>query len=138
MALQHIETVKYDSNPSTILVRLSSQTMPETISRLEELWNTIAKEEAFNISFMDELIKLQYNEEIRWNRIISTASLISILLACFGLFGLSSLTAQRRIKEIGIRKVFGASIKSILLLISKDFILLVIIGFSISAPVACT
>ncbi len=136
MALQHIETVKYDSNPSTILIRLSSQTMPETISRLEELWNTIAKEEAFNISFMDELIKLQYNEEIRWNRIIKTASLISILLACFGLFGLSSLTAQRRIKEIGIRKVFGASIRSILLLISKDFILLVIIGFSISAPIA--
>lgn len=136
MALQHIETVKYDSNPSTILVRLSSQTMPETISRLEELWNTIAKEEVFNIAFMDELIKLQYNEEIRWNRIIQIASLISILLACFGLFGLSSLTAQRRIKEIGIRKVFGASIRSILLLISKDFILLVIIGFSISAPIA--
>lgn len=134
MALQHIETA--DSHPSTILVRISSDTMSETISRLELLWNTVAEKEVFNIAFMDDMVQRQYNEEIRWNRIIRTSSLISILLACFGLFGLSSLAAQRRIKEIGIRKVFGASIRSILLLISKDFILLVIGGFSIAAPVA--
>ncbi len=134
MALQHIETV--ERNPGTILIRLSSDRMPETISNLKSLWNSIAGQEAFNLSFMDDMVQHQYNEEIRWNRIIRISSMTSILLACFGLFGLSALVAQRRIKEIGIRKVFGASIKNILVLISKDFVLLVVCGFAISAPVA--
>lgn len=134
MALQHIEAA--DENPGTILIRLSSNRMSETISNLESLWNTIAEKEVFNVAFMDDLVQRQYNEEIRWNRIIRISSIASILLACFGLFGLSALVAQRRIKEIGIRKVFGASVKNILTLISKDFILLVILGFSISAPIA--
>ncbi len=136
MALQHIEAINYQRGPGTILVRISSETMSETISSLDLLWDSMTDEEAFNIAFLDEMIKHQYNEEIRWNRIIRIAALISILLAYFGLFGLSSLVAQRRIKEIGIRKVFGASIRNILVLISKDFILLVIIGFSVSAPIA--
>ena len=134
MVLQHIETV--ERNPGTILIRLSSDRMPETISNLKSLWNSIAAQEAFNLAFMDDMVQRQYNEEIRWNRIIRISSMASILLACFGLFGLSALVAQRRIKEIGIRKVFGASIKNILVLISKDFVLLVICGFAISAPVA--
>ena len=82
------------------------------------------------------MVQRQYDEEIRWNRIIRISSMSSILLACFGLFGLSALVAQRRIKEIGIRKVFGASISNILILISKRFILLVLVGFSISVPVS--
>ncbi|MBO6572203.1 MAG: FtsX-like permease family protein [Balneola sp.] len=134
MVLQHIEAA--DQNPGTILIRLSSDRMSETISNLKSLWNSIAEQEAFNLAFMDDMVQRQYNEEIRWNRIIRISSMASILLACFGLFGLSALVAQRRIKEIGIRKVFGASIKNILVLISKDFVLLVVCGFAISAPVA--
>ena len=134
MVLQHIEAA--DQSPGTILIRLSSDRMSETISNLKSLWNSIAEQEAFNLAFMDDMVQRQYNEEIRWNRIIRISSMASILLACFGLFGLSALVAQRRIKEIGIRKVFGASIKNILVLISKDFVLLVVCGFAISAPVA--
>lgn len=134
MVLQHIEAT--ERNPGTILLRISSDKMSETLSKIESLWNDIFAKEQFNFAFMDDMVQRQYNEEIRWNRIIRISSMASILLACFGLFGLSALVAQRRIKEIGIRKVFGASIKNILLLISKDFILLVICGFSISAPIA--
>lgn len=134
MALQHIEAV--GQNPGTILIRLSSDNMPATITKLKSLWDSIANQEAFNLAFMDDMVQRQYDQEVRWSRIIRISSMASILLACFGLFGLSTLVAQRRIKEIGIRKVFGASIKNILVLISKDFVLLVICGFVISAPVA--
>ncbi len=134
MALRHIEAV--DRNPGTILVKISSSQMPETISKLEELWNKIYTEEVFTFSFLDDLIQYQYNEEIRWNKIIRISSIASILLACFGLFGLAALTAQKRVKEIGIRKVFGASVASIVTLLSKDFVKLVILGFVVAIPIA--
>lgn len=134
MVLQHIEAT--ERNPGTILVRISSSNTSEILLNLESVWNDIFEKEQFNFAFMDDMVQRQYNEEIRWNRIIRISSMASILLACFGLFGLSALVAQRRIKEIGIRKVFGASIKNILVLISKDFVLLVVCGFAISAPVA--
>ncbi len=134
MALKHIETVQ--QNPGTILVRIASANMSETISQLENLWDGVAGKEAFNISFIDDMVQKQYREEVRWNRIINIASLISVLLACFGLFGLSALVSQRRVKEIGIRKAFGASVQNILELVSKDFIILVMGGFIIAIPVA--
>lgn len=134
MALKHIETVQ--GNPGTILIRIASTDMSEIISQLENLWNRVAGKEAFNISFMDDMVQKQYREEVRWNRIINIASLISVLLACFGLFGLSALVSQRRVKEIGIRKAFGASVQNILELVSKDFIVLVLGGFIIAIPVA--
>jgi len=132
MILQHIDAT--DRNPGTILIRISSDNTSETLSKIESLWNDIFEEESFSFAFMDDMVQQQYNEEIRWNRIIGIASVISIILACFGLFGLSALTTQRRIKEIGIRKIFGASLEQILLLVSKDFIILIAIGFSISIP----
>lgn len=134
MVLQHIETT--ERNPGTILVRISSSNTSEILSNLESVWNDIFEKEQFKFAFMDDMVQRQYDQEVRWSRIIRISSMTSILLACFGLFGLSTLVAQRRIKEIGIRKVFGASIKNILVLISKDFVLLVICGFVISAPVA--
>ncbi len=134
MVLQHIEAV--ERSPGTILLRISSQEMQETLAQVESLWGDVFVKEPFKFAFLDDMVQRQYNEEIRWNRIIRVASIISILLACFGLFGLSALVAQRRIKEIGIRKVFGASLKNILLLVSRDFMLLVATGFAISVPVA--
>ncbi|MFV1883318.1 MAG: ABC transporter permease [Balneola sp.] len=132
MVLKHIQGI--DQNPGTILIRINSDSMSETITKLEMLWNRIASEEAFNFAFLDDMLQKQYNEEIRWNRIIKAASIISFLLACFGLFGLSALAANKRIKEVGIRKVFGASIKNLIALVSKDFVVLVLVAFIVSVP----
>jgi len=110
--------------------------MSETISSLSGVWNQIAPKEPFNYSFLDEMVALQYMEEQRWKQIISFSSFMAIALACFGLFGLAALTAQRRTKEIGIRKVMGATIANIVTLLSKDFVKLIFIGFLIAIPVA--
>jgi len=77
-----------------------------------------------------------YQDDKRWQQIISYASLLAILICCIGLFGLSVFTSQQRYKEIGVRKVLGASISNIVMLLSKDFIKLVVIAFVIASPIA--
>ncbi len=134
IVLQHIEGT--EKKPGTILVKISSDNMSATISELESLWNTIFPEEIFSFAFLDELVANQYQKDTLWNRIILLSAGMSVLLTCFGLLGLTALATQRRIKEIGIRKVFGASIRSIVELISKDFVLMIFVGFTIAAPVA--
>lgn len=135
LALTHMESSDF-SNPGTILVKAANSSMSKTIENLSSLWDQLLPEETFSYSFLDELAMLQYREEQRWNRIMDFSSAMAIILACFGLFGLAALSAQRRIKEIGIRKVFGATVTNIVTLINKDFLKLVVIGFLISIPVA--
>ncbi|HET8865785.1 MAG TPA: FtsX-like permease family protein, partial [Gracilimonas sp.] len=135
IALQHMNSQDYGS-PNTVLVKASSGSLSETISKLSETWNQIAPQEPFNYNFLDEMLALQYMEEKRWRNIIQFASFMAIALACFGLFGLAALSAQRRTKEIGIRKVMGATITHIVALLSKDFVKLIIIGFVLAIPVA--
>src|SRR5699024_1684543 len=85
--------------------RLAEDSMPETMDRLESLWKEINPTEPFNYAYVTDLVAQQYAQQRQWKSIIQLASGIAILLACFGLFGLATLAAQRRIKEIGIRKV---------------------------------
>jgi putative ABC transport system permease protein len=85
---------------------------------------------------MDEDFTKMYKSEIRTARVFNIFSAIAILLACLGLFGLSAYSAGQRVKEIGIRKVLGASIVNITLLLSNDFIILVLIAFVIACPLA--
>ena len=85
---------------------------------------------------MDEDFNKLYNSETRTAKVFNIFSAIAILLACLGLFGLSAYSARQRIKEIGIRKVLGASAGSITLLLSNSFIKLVLIAFVIACPVA--
>ena len=91
---------------------------------------------SFDYAFLDEAIDRRYRTEQNWTRIFTTAAFLAILIACLGLFGLSALTAERRTKEIGVRKVLGASVSRIVLLLSKDFLTLVGIAFVIAAPLA--
>jgi putative ABC transport system permease protein len=85
---------------------------------------------------MDDTIKRFYETEQRTGKLARTATIIAVLISCLGLFGLSSFTVIQRTKEIGIRKVLGATVNSILILLSRDFLKLVIIAFILSAPVA--
>jgi len=119
-----------------LLVKLSGQHLPETISFLESKWKNVVPDRPFEFRFMDDDYNKLYNAELRLGKVMNLFSTIAVILACLGLFGLSSYAAQQRIKEIGIRKVLGASVSNIVIALSKDFIRLTIIAIVIAFPVS--
>jgi putative ABC transport system permease protein len=119
-----------------LLLKLSGQHLQQTISFLETKWKTLVPDRPFEYHFLDDDYNRSYNAEIRLGKIMDLFSGIAILLACLGLFGLSSYAAQQRIKEIGIRKVLGASVSNIIIALSKDFVLLAIVAIVIAVPAA--
>jgi putative ABC transport system permease protein len=125
-----------ESRGRELLVRVSGQHLPETISFLERKWKVLVPNRPFEYRFMDDDFKKLYNGEIRLGRIMDVFSAIAELLACLGLFGLFSFAAQQRVKEIGIRKILGASVTNIIFDLSKQFIGLSIIAIIIAFPVA--
>jgi putative ABC transport system permease protein len=119
-----------------LLVKLNGQHLQQTISFLEGKWKTLVPDRPFEYRFLDDDYNKLYNAELRLGKIMDLFSGIAILLACLGLFGLSSYAAQQRIKEIGIRKVLGASARDITIALSKDFVGLAIVAIVIAFPVA--
>jgi putative ABC transport system permease protein len=124
-----------DFKPSAFFVRLKTAD-PKTLGLLESAWKKVAPELPFSYNFVDEKFDAFYKEEQRWASIIGWAGNICIFLACLGLFGLASLAAVNRTKEIGIRKVLGASVFSITHLLCRDFVMLVLVAIAIASPVA--
>jgi len=106
------------------------------LAEVEDIWKSIYSNDDFKLNFMDDTIADFYESESKMTRLLSWATGISILLSCLGLFGLVIYTTQRRVKEIGIRKILGASIVQINTLLCKDFLTLVIIAYVIAVPVA--
>jgi len=122
--------------PYKYFIRTSSGDPSVALNILQSAWKKYVPDLPFEYSFLDENIDHFYKSEIRWSRIIGWAGGISIFLACLGLLGLAALSAINRTKEIGIRKVLGASVVHIMSLLSKDFLKLVIIAFVIASPLA--
>jgi ABC-type antimicrobial peptide transport system permease subunit len=108
----------------------------EAIAKIEKAWNKVYPDKKFEYKFVDEKIRSFYETEQRMSKLTTTAMAIAIIICSLGLFGLVSYTSIQRTKEIGIRKVLGATVNNIVLLLSKDFLLLVIVAFAIAAPVA--
>ncbi|MFN7116271.1 MAG: ABC transporter permease [Saprospiraceae bacterium] len=125
-----------DYQPFQMLVRLRPGNPAPAIQEIEKAWQSAAPGLPFQYSFLDENIDRFYQAEQRWGRIVGVAGSICILLACMGLLGLTSLVVVNRTKEIGIRKVLGASVNNILTLLSKDFLRLIIIAAVIAVPLA--
>ena len=125
-----------DYRPFQFLVRLQPGYPDETLSHLEAVWARVAPDLPFEYSFLDESIDRFYRAESRLGSIIGWAGGISIFLACLGLFGLATLSAANRTKEIGIRKVLGASYLNLMNLLSRDFVRLVGIAVVLAAPLA--
>lgn len=123
-------------SPSTITVRSSADNMESLIAKSEALWNQFSPNQSFRYSFLDENFEQMYLAEARTGRILTAFSFLAIFIACLGLFGLASFMAAQKKKEIGIRKVLGASVTNIVALLSKDFLKLVIIALVIAIPVA--
>ncbi len=120
----------------SLLVKLSGQEMAATLSFLESKWSALVPHRPFSFSFLDEELEQMYASERQTSRLVTTFSLLAILLACMGLFGIASYNIVQRTKEIGVRKVLGASTANIMLLLSKNFLLLVAIGLLLAAPVS--
>jgi putative ABC transport system permease protein len=108
----------------------------KTITSVKTVWNSVNSSVPFEFSFLDEAFQKNYEAEQRSFDIISLFALIGILISCLGLFGLAIHTLEKRKKEIGIRKVLGADLSTILILLSKDYLKLVIIAALIASPIA--
>lgn len=119
-----------------ILAKLAPGNIPGAMDRIKSELKTLAPHAPFDYEFLDDRFDAMYRTERRLGEIVSLFTFISIIIACFGLYGLAAFSAERRIKEIGIRKVMGATISNIVTLLSKDFLKLVILGFLIAIPIA--
>ena len=106
------------------------------LSQVEKQWKKIYPDEGFNYSFLNEAITRLYDQETKTAWLMNVAMGITIFISCMGLFGLGMFASQRRTKEIGIRKVLGASVTEIAAMLSKDFVILVLIAIVIASPVA--
>ena len=119
-----------DSWLNWMTIRVRGSNMSETLSFVKEKWIAYGSEQQFDYTFLDEQIAELYRNEERFFSMFTVFTLLAIFIASLGILGLSSFTAEQRTKEIGIRKVFGASIGNIVRLLLREFTLLVIIGFS--------
>ena len=119
-----------------ISVRISSGDISNAIAQIKNKWKAIAPSQPFDYSFMDDDFNKLYTTEQRTGNIFITFAVLAILIACLGLFGLVTYAAEQRIREIGIRKVLGASVSNIAGMLSTDFLQLVIISAAIAFPLA--
>lgn len=119
-----------------ILTKISPKEVDETLAHLKTTWQSIAPAKPFEFFFLDEDIQSQYETEARWQKAISGATILAIVIACLGLFGLIALILIERTKEIGIRKVLGASIPDITWLVSRQFVFLLLLASTVAIPVS--
>jgi putative ABC transport system permease protein len=135
-ALFNTSSKTYNLHSSFISVRFQPGNINEQISRIEAKWKSFAPATPFDFNFLDSEFDALYRSEQRMGTVFGIFTFISIFVACLGLFGLSIFTAERRKKEIGVRKVLGASVQTVVGLLSREFLKLVTIATLIAFPVA--
>ena len=120
----------------SIYLKLNSKNIPETIKKVERIFRKHIAFMPFEYQFEDATNLKRYETEAKWKQMITLAAILSIFVSCIGLFGLATFNAETRVKEIGIRKVLGASVASIAALLSTDFVKLVLIAIIIALPLS--
>jgi putative ABC transport system permease protein len=123
-------------NSGNILVKTRTDNLPQFLASLKKDWDSFAVAAPFTYSFLDDRFEQVYLSEQKIGRVLTLFSGLTIFIACLGLFGLATHTAEQRTKEIGVRKVLGASVPSIIALLSKDFLKLILIALVIASPIA--
>jgi len=129
----------YDGRQSdfnNIIVATNSSNYKAMLKKMEAIWHKDLPEVPFEYSFLDTEVQKQYETEITLSQIINSFTMVAIVISCLGLFGLAAFSAEQRSKEIGIRKVLGASVSGIVGLLSKDFLKLVMVALVIATPIA--
>ena len=117
-------------------IRFSSAQMDATLTEVEKVWSEIIPNIPFEYEFLDEAFAEQYQEDQRRSKIFTLFTVLTILIACLGLMGLASFATEQRIREIGIRKILGASIQSLIMLLTKEFSILVMVSVIFAFPLA--
>ncbi len=121
-------------NLVNILVKVAPGDLPSSVEKLRGIWNEISPDKPFEYTFLDQDVAKQYESQQRWMSITGLSTGFAILISCLGLFGLAGINAVNRTKEIGIRKVMGAEMTSIFILMNKQYIWLSLIAFAIAVP----
>ncbi|MBZ9731142.1 ABC transporter permease [Salegentibacter sp. JZCK2] len=141
----HFETLRQNIGPLGFMLgnstglasfKVNAANISQVLIGIEQKWESMSTGMPFSYRFMDEAFDEMYRTEQRLGKIALIFSLLAILVACLGLFGLSTFIAEKRIKEIGIRKILGASVNGLVQMLSKDFLKLVIIAFVVATPLA--
>ncbi|MEP7257212.1 MAG: ABC transporter permease [Flavitalea sp.] len=129
-----VMTLSHDNG--TLLIKTKTKDLSGLLKTTKMNWDKLSPEMPFSYSFLDERFNNTYRSEQNTAAILGVFAGLAIFVACLGLFGLATFMAQKRVKEIGIRKVLGANVRGIVTLLSKDFLKLVVIAFVVAAPVA--
>ncbi len=119
-----------------LAVRLRRGNLPATVGQVQRLWHEQFPDKPFTYAFLDDTFNRTYQAETRTGQVFGWFAGLAVLISCLGLFGLATFTAEQRTKEIGVRKVLGASVSGIVALLSKDFLKLVLIAIVIASPIA--
>ncbi|SHN09453.1 ABC transporter permease [Mucilaginibacter sp. OK098] len=128
--------LSYGISNSIVSVKISGGNIRSTIAEITSLWKNISPSQPLRYTFMDERFASMYDDVQRMGRIFTSFAVLAIIIACLGLFALAAFMAEQRSKEIGIRKVLGASVQSITRLLSFDFVKLVVLSIIIASPIA--
>ncbi len=123
-------------NDGALSIRMQTTDVPALMSQIQNKWKSFSPKQQMSFSFMDDDFDAIYRSEQRMGKLFISFSTLAILIACLGLFGLAAYAAEQRIKEIGIRKVLGASVSGIVSMLSMDFIKLVFVSILIASPIA--
>jgi putative ABC transport system permease protein len=130
---QHILTTTYFDH---FLFKIQKHKMQEAITKIEVKWKAVTGNYPFEYSFLEQSITKMYQPELKWRKIIQSACFFAMLIGSLGLFGLSAINASNRLKEIGIRKVFGATFNNVVLILAKQLLNLVGISILIAVPIS--
>jgi putative ABC transport system permease protein len=134
-----IKPFAFVNNPrraDNFTIKLSTDKVQTSLAKIETEWNKFLPDRSFEYTFLDETYTKLYQSEERFQKVFITLVILGIIIACLGLLGLATFAAQQRVKEIGVRKVLGASVFNVVTLLSKDFLMLVIIALILAVPVA--
>ncbi|MBS1488281.1 MAG: FtsX-like permease family protein [Bacteroidetes bacterium] len=123
-------------NYSNLSIKVNLGRFQETVKQIQKIWEASYPEHIFSYKFLDEELKEFYENEQRMSTLITVFTSIAIFIGCLGLFGLATFMANQKTKEVGVRKVMGASAESIVLLFSKEYVKLILIGFAVASPLA--
>lgn len=118
----------------SFIVRLQPGNLQKSVAEMESVWKNIEPDQPFRLSFVDENLRANYRREIRTQKLLTIMSLLAIFISMLGLYGLSMQIIQRRTKEIGIRKVNGATISEILAMLNRRFVIWIVVAFIIAVP----
>lgn len=125
---------KHVGHLGNIMIKVRPDNIPATMDKLRTIWREMYPDRPFDAGFLDEDVAKQYKTYTRWMSIMGLATGFAILISCLGLFGLSGINAVNRTKEIGIRKVMGAELSNIFILLNRPFVILALIAFVLAAP----